>query len=134
MRAPAAYSQRRPLVLGAILFLWQFPHFYAIAGIYRDDYSKARILMLPVVEPDGRSTTSQKLLFACVLIPISLLPLALNMSGWLYDVSSCVLGLWFLSRIGRATANLTPAAARAVLRASVAYLPLLYGFMVLDSH
>ena len=122
------------MILGAILFLWQFPHFYAIAGIYRDDYSKARILMLPVVEPDGRSTTRQMLLFTCVLIPVSLLPLALNMSGWLYGLSACVLGLWFLSRIGRATANLTPAAARAVLMASVAYLPLLYGFMVLDSH
>ena len=68
-------------VLFAILFLWQFPHFYAIAWMYREDYERAGIRMLPVVEPDGESTARRILLFSLVLIPISLMPKYLAMAG-----------------------------------------------------
>src|SRR5581483_8855877 len=62
------------LALFAILFLWQFPHFFAIAWMYREDYAKGSIRMLPVVEPDGRSTSLQILLYSLALIPVSLIP------------------------------------------------------------
>ena len=68
-------------ILAAILFLWQFPHFYAIAWMYREDYARAGIRMLPVVEPDGESTARRILLFSLVLIPISLLPSFIAMAG-----------------------------------------------------
>src|SRR5581483_8548771 len=83
-------------VLGAILFLWQFPHFYAIAWMYREDYSRAGIQMLPVVEPDGESTARQILLYSILLIPISLLPKWLGMTGTVYMVGALALGLLFL--------------------------------------
>ena len=71
-------------ILFAILFLWQFPHFYAIAWMYREDYARAGIRMLPVVEPDGRSTARHIVLYGLVLIPVSLVPSLLGMSGRLY--------------------------------------------------
>src|SRR5439155_25142572 len=71
-------------VLFAILFLWQFPHFYAIAWMYKDDYARAGIRMLPVVEPDGRSTARQIVLYGLALIPVSLAPSLLGMTGRLY--------------------------------------------------
>src|SRR5689334_5579219 len=120
------------LVLAAILFLWQFPHFYAIAWMYREDYSRAGIRMLPVVEPDGRSTARQMLLASSALIPASLLPAAVGMEGRLYAAGAMTLGIWFLySNVRVATAG-SRAHARAVLIASVIYLPLLYGLLALD--
>src|SRR3954447_5608468 len=71
-------------VLFAILFLWQFPHFQAIAWMYREDYSRAGILMLPVVEPDGRVTAQQIVIYTVMLIPVSLLPTVLGMAGKTY--------------------------------------------------
>ena len=68
-------------VLFAILFLWQFPHFLAIAWMYREDYSRAGILMLPVVEPNGRVTAQQIVVYTVMLLPVSLLPVALGMAG-----------------------------------------------------
>src|ERR1700682_6266643 len=82
-------------VLFAILFLWQFPHFYAIAWMYREDYERAGIRMLPVVEPDGQSTARQMVLYALVLIPISLLPKFLSMTGNLYLFGALAIGLLF---------------------------------------
>ena len=72
--------------LFAILLVWQFPHFYAIAWMYREDYARAGIRMLPVVEPDGKSTARQILLYSLALIPISLLPKFLSMAGNVYLV------------------------------------------------
>jgi len=73
--AAAAGNPHAPIgVLFAILFLWQFPHFYSIAWMYKEDYARAGIRMLPVVEPDCRSTARQILLYGMVLIPVSLLP------------------------------------------------------------
>lgn len=119
-------------VLGAILFLWQFPHFYAIAWMYREDYSRAGMRMLPVVEPDGESTVRQILLYSLLLIPISLLPKWLGMTGSIYMVGAIALGLLFLYSGIRVALDRTRTRARHVLLASVLYLPVLYALMVLD--
>lgn len=119
-------------VLGAILFLWQFPHFYAIAWMYREDYSRAGIRMLPVVEPDGESTARQILLYSVLLIPISLLPKWMGMTGSIYLVGALMLGLCFLYSGIRVSMERTKVRARGVLLASVVYLPILYVLMVLD--
>jgi len=83
-------------VLFAILFLWQFPHFLAIAWMYREDYARAGILMLPVVEPDGRITGQQIVIYTLMLLPVSLLPTALGISGKVYFFGAIILGLMFL--------------------------------------
>jgi protoheme IX farnesyltransferase len=119
-------------ILYAILFLWQFPHFYAIAWMYRDDYAKAGIRMLPVVEPDGESTARRILFFSLLLIPVSLLPKFLGDAGNLYLAGALALGLYFLYASVRVAFDRTRIRARQVLLASVVYLPLLYGLLVLD--
>ena len=119
-------------VLFAILFLWQFPHFLAIAWMYREDYGRAGIRMLPVVEPDGRVTGQQIILYALMLVPVSLLPTFLGISGRFYLVAALVLGLLFLGSSIRAALSKSNQHARQLLLASVLYLPLLFGVMVLD--
>jgi protoheme IX farnesyltransferase len=119
-------------VLAAILFLWQFPHFYSIAWMYKEDYARAGIRMLPVVEPDGRSTARQIVLFGLALIPVSLVPGMLGMSGRVYLAGALLLGLGFLYSAVRVARQRTVARARAVLLTSVAYLPFLYGLMLFD--
>ena len=113
-----------------ILFLWQFPHFYAIAWMYREDYARAGIRMLPVVAPDGESTSRQILWYALALVPISLLPKLVAMAGNVYAFGALALGaafLWAAWKVGR---NRTIPQARRVLLTSVIYLPLLYGLLV----
>lgn len=119
-------------VLFAILFLWQFPHFLAIAWMYREDYSRAGILMLPVVEPDGRVTGQQIVAYALMLLPVSLLPAVMGISGRVYFVGAAVLGLLFIAASIRAALSRSRQRARELLLASVIYLPLLFGLMVLD--
>jgi len=119
-------------VLFAILFLWQFPHFYSIAWMYREDYARAGIRMLPVVEPDGRSTARQIVLYGLALIPVSLAPSILGMSGRIYLVGALLLGLYFLYSGVRVALDRTILRARNVLMVSVFYLPLIYGLMLLD--
>ncbi|HZT33835.1 MAG TPA: heme o synthase [Bryobacteraceae bacterium] len=119
-------------VLFAILFLWQFPHFYSIAWMYREDYARAGIVMLPVVEPDGRSTARQIVLYGLMLIPVSLAPSLLGMSGRLYLAGALLLGLWFLYSGVRVAFDRTVLRARSVLVTSVFYLPLIYGLLLLD--
>jgi protoheme IX farnesyltransferase len=119
-------------VLFAILFLWQFPHFLAIAWMYREDYSRAGILMLPVVEPDGRVTAQQIVIYTVLLLPVSLLPAALGISGKVYLYGAIVLGLLFLHSSIRAAFSKSKQEARRLLLASVIYLPLLFILMVLD--
>jgi protoheme IX farnesyltransferase len=119
-------------VLFAILFFWQFPHFYAIAWMYKEDYARAGIRMLPVVEPDGRSTARRILLYSLALIPISLMPKFFAMAGNIYLYGAIALGLAFVYyglRIGR---DRTRQQARQVLLASVVYLPVLFSLMLLD--
>jgi len=115
-----------------ILFVWQFPHFYSIAWIYREDYARGGIRMLPVVRPDGESTAKRIVGFALLLIPISLVPSALGMTGFIYAGSAIVSGvalLYFGVRLGR---DRTIARARHVLLASVLYLPAILAVMVID--
>ncbi len=120
-------------ILFAIIFLWQFPHFYAIAWMYRDDYARAGIRMLPVVEPDGVSTSRQIFAFALLLIPCSLLPSFLSMTGPWYLGAALLLGALFLRSATRLSRDRSAANARGVLKASVMYLPLLYAALILDA-
>jgi protoheme IX farnesyltransferase len=130
----AAYGGLTPeaWVLFAILFVWQFPHFLAIAWMYREDYARAGIRMLPVVEPDGNSTGRQIILYASTLIPVSLFPVLLGMTGRVYLVGALLFGGWFLYTGVRVALDLTNVRARQVLLASVIYLPMIYGLMVFD--
>jgi protoheme IX farnesyltransferase len=120
------------LVLFAIMFLWQFPHFFAIAWMYREDYGRAGILMLPVVEPEGRLTKQQIMLWTLLLVPVSLAPAALGLSGTVYFVGALILGVLFLLASLAAYRTLSRRNARRVLLASVLYLPFLFGLMVLN--
>jgi protoheme IX farnesyltransferase len=119
-------------VLFTILFIWQFPHFLAIAWMYREDYARAGIRMLPVVEPDGGSTGRQIILYASTLIPVSLFPVLLGMSGKVYLVGALLLGIWFQYAGVRVAFDRTNIRARQVLLVSVIYLPMIYGLMVFD--
>ncbi len=119
-------------ILYAILFLWQFPHFYAIAWMYREDYARAGIRMLPVVEPDGDSTARRIVLFSMALVPISLAPSFFAMAGNVYLFGALVLGALVLYAGFRVASQRTILRARQVLLASVIYLPLLYGLLVFD--
>ena len=130
--AAAGVITREAWVLFAILFIWQFPHFYAIAWMYKEDYRRAGIRMLPVVEPDCRSTARQIVIFGAALIPVSLIPGMLGMSGPIYIAGALLLGLWFLYSGVRVALERSMVRARAVLIASVLYLPAIYGLMLLD--
>jgi protoheme IX farnesyltransferase len=119
-------------ILFAILFLWQFPHFYAIAWMYREDYARAGIRMLPVVEPDGDSTARRIVWFSLALVPMSLAPKFFAMAGNVYLFGACVLGAIVITAGFNAASRRTKLAARQVLLTSIVYLPLLYGLLVLD--
>jgi protoheme IX farnesyltransferase len=119
-------------ILYAILFLWQFPHFYAIAWMYRADYARAGIRMLPVVEPDGESTSRLMLWFSLALLPISVLPKFFAMAGNFYLAGALILGLIYVYASLRSVIDCTVLRARQVLLASVLYLPFLYGLLLLD--
>ena len=117
-------------VLFAILFLWQFPHFHAIAALYRDDYARAGIKMLPVVEPDGKATAREIVGYSIALLFVSLLPTYLGITGPIYFVGALALGIYLL-RISLMTAkSLTRENSLRLLKASVLYLPLLWALMV----
>ena len=127
------------LVMFAIVFFWQFPHFFSIAWLYREDYAAGSVRMLPVVEPDGRSTSRQILLYSIGLIPISLLPTWSAMSGKLYLVGALLMSvalLYFGARLAMlglpVTAARSKQRARQLLQATVIYLPLLFALMMLD--
>ena len=127
------------IVLFAIMFFWQFPHFHSIAWLYREDYENAGVRMLPVVHSDGRSTIRAIVLYAFALLPVTLAPTLMGMTGWTYFAGAILLGsglLWFSLRMW--TMKLTPLAseskprARQLLQATVLYLPLLFALMMLN--
>lgn len=120
------------IVLAAILFLWQFPHFHAIASLYREDYARAGIRMLPVVETDGRATAREIVAYTLLLLPVSLLPTLLHFSGLIYFIGALALSTFFLAAGINAARARTKTEARRLLRASVLYLPLLLALMALD--
>jgi protoheme IX farnesyltransferase len=118
--------------LFTLLFLWQFPHFLAIAWMYKDQYAKAGILMLPVVEKDGRVTARQIVVFTLMLVPISLTPFFIGLAGYIYLIGAAILGIWFMwESISMARAKTTEKARRLLL-VSVLYLPLIFALMVAD--
>jgi len=119
-------------VLFAILFLWQFPHFLAIAWMYREDYARAGIVMLPVVEPEGRRTGQQVVIWSMLLLPVSLMPTALGTSGTIYFYGAIILGLMYIMSSIVAARSLSRQNARRLLLVSVLYLPVLFGLMVLN--
>lgn len=119
-------------VLFALLFLWQFPHFLAIAWMYKEQYRKAGILMLPVVEKEGTITATQIVTFTLMLLPISVAPYFMGFAGLIYLIGASVLGLWFLfSSIQTARAK-SVEQARKLLLVSVLYLPVIFALMVFN--
>ena len=128
------------LVMFAIVFFWQFPHFFSIAWLYREDYAAGSVRMLPVVEPDGRSTARQIILYSIGLIPVSLAPSVLHMSGRIYFAGALVIGLVLFAfgvRLARLQLPLSAARskqrARHLLQATVFYLPLLFALMMINT-
>lgn len=119
-------------ILFALLFLWQFPHFLAIAWMYREQYAKAKILMLPVVEPSGKLTAQQIVLFTIMLLPISITPFFIGLTGWIYLVGASVLGIWFLYESVQTARAKTVKKARRLLLVSVLYLPIIFALMVFN--
>jgi protoheme IX farnesyltransferase len=113
-------------VLFLILFIWQHPHFYAIAWMYRDDYERGGFKMLPVVAPDGRSTFLQVIWFSVILIPASLLPTALGIAGAFYAWGIALLGLIMFVLGLNLWRTRSVQDAKVLLKASVIYLPLFF--------
>jgi protoheme IX farnesyltransferase len=119
-------------VLFAILFLWQFPHFHAIAWMYREDYGRAGIRMLPVVDPEGRATFSQILFCAAALIPVSLLASVIGLAGVRFYFAALLVGLLLVEVCLWASASKTNVRAKWLMHATVLHLPLLLGLMIFD--
>ena len=128
------------LILFAIVFFWQFPHFYSIAWLYREDYQRANIRMLPVVEATGKATGREIVLYSAALLPASFAPTFLHMSGMIYLAGAAAMGavfLWFGIRLATFQQPLdtghSKARARHLLLATVFYLPLLFTLMMLNA-
>jgi heme o synthase len=128
------------LILFAILFVWQFPHFFSIAWLYRDDYARGGIRMLPVVEPDGQSTARRILLYSVLLIPVSMLPSFTGMAGRTYLVAAVLLGMGLLGMAARLASVKMPVSsavakvrARQLLQSTIVYLPVLFALMMSNS-
>ncbi len=119
--------------LFALLFLWQVPHFLAIAWIYRDDYARAGMCMLPVVDETGAMTARQMVSYSLALIPVSLTPVVLNQAGLFFAAGAVILGLAFVSAALGFMRQASTAAARRVLHVSLIYLPVLLALLLLES-
>ena len=120
------------IVLFLILFLWQVPHFLAIAWIYREDYGRAGLRMLPTVDAGGGMTSRQMVSYCLALIPVSLVPVALGQAGPVYLVGAILLGLGFLGNAVGFVCSRSNVQARCVLRASLVYLPVLLALLLLE--
>jgi protoheme IX farnesyltransferase len=123
---PAAWA------LFVILFLWQLPHFLAIAVLHRDDYGRAGFPMLPLTEPDGLMTARQMVLYGLTLLPISLVPSVVGLSGPVYFYGALALSGAFLLVAARAAWLRSPQSAAALFRASILYLPVLLALLAID--
>ena len=119
-------------LLFAILFVWQFPHFYSIAWMYREDYARAGILMLPVVEPTGASTFRQIIGYAAVLVPVSLLPTVVGLSGVRYFFSALILGFILVQVCLWAAREKSNQRAKWLMHATVIHIPVLLALMIWD--
>ena len=119
-------------ILFAILFLWQHPHFYAIALMFKDDYKKAGLKMLPVVEPNGSRTNRQIIWHALLLIPVSVMPVYINLLGMIYFWAALILGVGYLLSGFILAKQYSVDNARLVLKVSVFYLPILFLTIMVD--
>jgi heme o synthase len=120
------------LTLFGIVFFWQIPHFLAIAWLYREDYARAGLPLLPVIEPDGRSTGRQALIYAVLLVPVSVSPAATGLAGTGYVAVAVVLGAALVALSVTFARERSTTAARRLFLASIAYLPLLWAVLVVD--
>jgi len=120
--------------LFAILFVWQIPHFLALAWMYRADYGRAGFKMLSVADTHGYVTTKQVFLFAMMLIPVSLLPSLIGITGVAYFYGALLLGLGFLATAIRLLLTRSDVDAKRVFVASLIYLPCLFGLMLVDAY
>ena len=120
--------------LFATQFLWQFPHFLSIAWLYRKQYAQAGIKMLPVVEPSGRLTGRQIVLFSIMLLPVSVAPYFFQISGLVFLVGALLLGVWFIWASIQAARTKSDESARKLLLVSVIYLPLFFLLMVINRY
>jgi protoheme IX farnesyltransferase len=119
-------------ILFAIVFLWQIPHFMAIAWLYRDDYRTAGFPMLPVIEPEGRKTGRQALIFTAALVPVTLAPALTGIAGTVYIGAALLLGVALLGLATRFAITRSESAARGLFIGSITYLPLIWVAMILD--
>jgi len=119
-------------ILFGIVFLWQMPHFLAIAWMYREDYKRAGFPLLPIVEPDGGSTGRQAVIYAAALLPVSLAPAAAGLTGNVYLAGAALMGLGFLALAARFARFRAAADARRLFFGSIVYLPLLWILMVVN--
>ena len=119
-------------LLFAILFFWQFLHFYSIAWMYREDYARAGIRMLPVVDPSGARTFRQIVGYAAVLVPVSLLPAVVGLAGVRYFFSAVVVGLALLQVCLWAAREKSNQRAKWLMHATVIHIPVLLGLMIFD--
>jgi len=115
-----------------IVFLWQFPHFLAIAWIYREDYARGGLKMLPDVDPQGALTGRQATIYALALIPAGLLPATIGLAGPVYFIGALVLGLLYLVAAIQFWTGVSESTARRLLRMSFCYLPLVLLLLVLN--
>jgi len=120
-------------ILFAVLYIWQHPHFFAIAWMYREDYARGGLKMLPVVQPDGKNMFAQVILFSVILIPVSLMPWLAALAGWTYFTIAMLLGLMMLATGIVFAARQDKRAARRVLHASLLYLPGLLIAVIIDA-
>jgi protoheme IX farnesyltransferase len=121
-----------PLALFLIVFLWQFPHFLAIAWIYREDYRRGGMKMLPEFDPLGSLTARQATTYALALVPAGLLPSMIGLAGSFYFAGSLVLGMIYLIAAARFWASVSESTARRLLRTSFVYLPAVLLLLVLN--
>jgi protoheme IX farnesyltransferase len=119
-------------VLFGIVFLWQMPHVLAVSWLYREDYERGGILVLPVLEPDGASTARQVVSYSTVLIPISLMPIAIGLGGLMYAAGAVVAGLSMLAASIAFARHRTPGRARHLFAISLLYLPVLWVLLLID--
>ena len=118
--------------LFAIVFLWQIPHFMAIAWMYRDDYRRAQLPMLSVIEPSGRRAGRQAVMYAAALVPMSLAPAFVGVTGPAYGWFAAVLGIALLGLAVRFATTRSDASARLLFFGSITYLPLIWAAMMID--
>jgi len=128
----AGVIDHRAWVLFALLFVWQIPHFLSLAWLYREDYARGGFKMLPLVDPTGRRTCRSVVLYSLALLPVAFTVTWVGLAGWLFAIGAVALGIWLTRLSLKLERERTDANARRLFIASITYLPILLGLMVLD--